>query len=566
MSHPRSLEYSEEIIMNRKRGICSFSLISLIIIFPLHILVTNAQYASFAQGIPTIYLRPIRSEFFTNQTFVGDRFNVTVYVQDAPPIAAWQVHMEFNDSIINVTRWIEPTTDSQYIFHGKTTFANPIPPDPGYVHLDSGRARVQVTSPLFPTPPTQAPSSGSGSLCIFEFVIVAYPTNDMISSLLSIDSTDTVLLEPSGNDINPISKQDGFFNYTYVTTPPPPLRLVENPQFIQFTPYQNMTGNSFNTTIFVEGPASTVGLTSVSFTLSYDPFLFSINDVVLNNIWMGSHSDLTDPGQVTVMVSCLTPLSSEFTTGICTISLTVQGQETTPPQTLGYYVDTGINFTSSALLNSVGIAITQIPSYNQTVRIYAYQSNDAVLTITQPAIVGQGATIQNRTLFNVNVTVTDLYNPSVIQVKLFYDDSVMICIGITLIGEVESDELTDNLSQPGQATAKVSISGHTTSLISGPIFQFQFRAVTENAASNLNFSKPYGQDTFIQDTLGAIANATYLETTVHISARAVNDSNAGPPWELIIPAIIIGVGIAATITFIAVKGRRRKKRRLMRRT
>jgi len=493
----------------------SVLLLALLMFFLSRSPVAHVQCASFAQSTPIIYLQPTENLFYTNQTLVGDRFNVTVWVRDAPPIVAWQVHMEFSDSVINATRWVEPTTDPQYIFYGKETLPNPTPSTPGYGHLDIGRGSLQVESILFPT--TQPSSSGSGKLCIFEFNITRYPTSDTISSLLNITSADTVLLNPDGSDVSPVTKQDGSFNYTFVAVPT--LRLVEDPQFIQFTPYQNVTGSSFNTTVSVDGPASVAGLTNASFTLNYDPSLFSTSEsnVILNSIWVGPHDILIGTGQVTVAVSNPSPLPSEPTVLICMIAFTVQQQQTVPPQTLGDHINTSINFTSSTLLNSAGNAINRISPSNQTITIYAYQIKAAVLAITQPAITSAGTTIQNGTQFAVNVSITAVYNPSLIQVRLLYNQSVIMCNGVSHIGEVALDKFNSHIHQPDAAVANVSINGHTNPIISGPIFQFEFIAVTENATSYLNFSQPYGQGTLIQDSSGAIANVTYSEIVIHVS-------------------------------------------------
>jgi hypothetical protein len=202
---------------------------------------------------------------------------------------------------------------------------------------------------------------------------------------------------------------------------------------------------------------------------------------------------------------------------VCIIAFTVQGQQTVPPKTLGDHTDTTINFTSITLLNNAGNAISQISPSNQTVTIYACQTEAAVLAITQPAITSAGTAIQKGTQFAVNVSITAVYNPSFIQVKLLYNQSVILCNGVIHIDEAALDKFYYHVNQPGLAVANVSISGHTNPVISGPIFQFEFMAVTENATSYLNFSQPYGQDTIIQDSSGAIAKVTYSEIVIHVS-------------------------------------------------
>jgi hypothetical protein len=449
---------------------------------------------------------------------------VTVRVQDVPLIAAWQVYMEFEDSIINVTRWFEPTTDPQYIFYGKTTYANPTPPDPGYLHLNSSIGRVKVSGALWLPPPAQEPASGNGTLCVLEFMILSYPTSGNITSLLHINSKDTFLLDSDGAEISSVAKLDGSFSYIFITIPP--LRLIANPQFVHFTPYQNMTGGSFNMTVAVSGPTSEAGLHNVSFSLTYDLSLLSTSEsnVSLNNVWVGPYNFSVNAGQINISVSTPSSLPSEPNVVICIIEFMVLQQQAVPPEALGDYVETSINFTSSTMLDSVGNAISQISPSGQVVRIYAYQTETTILSISEPVITGPDTVIHNRTPFAVNVSMTDVYDPSLVQVELVYDQSIISCIDAIPIGDVASDESDINVSQPGLAIAKLSISGHQNPLISGPIFTFDFKAVTGNATIYLNFSRPYGKDTFIRDSSGTLVNATYHDTTIRVSARLLLES------------------------------------------
>jgi hypothetical protein len=107
---------------------------------------------SFAQT-PRIYVNPSAINYSTSTTNLGDKFNVTIWVENSPPVGAWQVYMEFNDSVINATRWFEPTWDPSYMFYTKTTSAMPTPPTPMYRHISAGRGSVMVAASLFPPPP-----------------------------------------------------------------------------------------------------------------------------------------------------------------------------------------------------------------------------------------------------------------------------------------------------------------------------------------------------------------------------------------------------------------------------
>jgi hypothetical protein len=156
-----------------------------------------------------LYLEP-STITLPETTPLGYLFNVTVKVENAPEVGGIQIYLEFDDSVINATRWFEPKTDSSYIFYGKATTALPTPPnDPGYVHLAQGRGRVLVSVSLFPPPPDQTPGQGNGTVCIFEFKTVATPAQQPLISELKINFPDTYLLDPDGNEVSDVIKDDG---------------------------------------------------------------------------------------------------------------------------------------------------------------------------------------------------------------------------------------------------------------------------------------------------------------------------------------------------------------------
>ncbi len=99
-----------------------------------------------------IYLDPSLFTFDASTVAVGDRFNVTVLVRNVEDFSLWQVKMVYNESIINVTRWFEPTWDPQYVFFNESTLAAPSPPDYGYVHGDAGNSSAMVGDLTLPLP------------------------------------------------------------------------------------------------------------------------------------------------------------------------------------------------------------------------------------------------------------------------------------------------------------------------------------------------------------------------------------------------------------------------------
>lgn len=168
-------------------------------------------------GVPAIYMMP-SANYYYRGTPLYTLFDVTIWVRDAPLISAWQVYLEFNDDILSVTKWTEPTTCPQYIFAGKTTSANPTPPDIGYVHMSPGKGMICVAASLFPTPPAQLPSSGCGKLCIITFKIMqlpaGLPSQPSLSCALAINKACTTLLDADGNDVTLVTKTDGKYMIT----------------------------------------------------------------------------------------------------------------------------------------------------------------------------------------------------------------------------------------------------------------------------------------------------------------------------------------------------------------
>jgi hypothetical protein len=165
---------------------------------------------------PRLYLDPSENVFDANVTNLGHRFNVTVWVANVTGLAAAQIYLEFNDTMINATRWFEPKNDTDYIFYGKTTSSAPsVSNETSYIHLAYGKARVMVTIVLFPTPPAQPTVSGSGKICTFEFNVTSLPPKNCILSLHNLtDIGQTYLLDGSGVEISGVKLEDG--SYTFI--------------------------------------------------------------------------------------------------------------------------------------------------------------------------------------------------------------------------------------------------------------------------------------------------------------------------------------------------------------
>jgi hypothetical protein len=236
------------------------------------------------QAASQIYLDPSVNVYSTTNATVGTLFNVTVKVNDVPPIeslinpgymgaAAWQVYMEFNDSVINVTRWFEPKNDPQYIFYGNTTSPNPTPPNPGYIHV-GGKGVIQVASNLFPTPPAVNGTSGPGpfKLCILTFNITKIPDSfsGSLSSTLHLSPADTFLLDVDGETI-PGTVEDGSYSIVYAP-PPPSIWLETTPSTYEAV----VPSQAFNVTINVMNVSEADYLIGVQFEIHYSTIYLEV--------------------------------------------------------------------------------------------------------------------------------------------------------------------------------------------------------------------------------------------------------------------------------------------------
>jgi hypothetical protein len=127
--------------------------------------------------------------------------------------------MNYNDTIINATRWFEPTWDTQYVFYGKTTIPAPQDtphPDGGYYlttysHTSLGEGKIIIGTCRFPAPLPGQGFTGSGKLAIVEFIVTLLPPEgEIYSCVLGIDNPSTYFLKVDGSEIS-VSKENGYY-------------------------------------------------------------------------------------------------------------------------------------------------------------------------------------------------------------------------------------------------------------------------------------------------------------------------------------------------------------------
>ena len=193
------------------------------VIAVLALLITSsvAVYRVSAQAT-TIYLNPSNNVYTTSTVSVGFKFNVSVWVQNtAVPIGGAQIYMEFNDSIINATRWFVPDTNSSFFMpEPPAVTIVPPPPDPAYIHIGSNLGSIGGLSVSKGGLPPVAPWGHDGLIMIIEFKVTAVPSSPgKFTSALHMNTADTFLLDADANTIGGVVVQDGHYE---VSMPAPP--------------------------------------------------------------------------------------------------------------------------------------------------------------------------------------------------------------------------------------------------------------------------------------------------------------------------------------------------------
>jgi hypothetical protein len=156
---------------------------------------------------------------------VGSKFNATFWVENVTDLFAFQVYVDCNDSLLNITNAWLPTTHEAWIFTGKTT----VQPVPAFYDLDENNytEAVKVGDSML----LGDPVNGSGILAIVEFEIIYVPDTGSVSCDLVIDYIDTFLLNFDLDEID-VAKNGGYYEFSAVApdeTPPDIHEVYQEP-------------------------------------------------------------------------------------------------------------------------------------------------------------------------------------------------------------------------------------------------------------------------------------------------------------------------------------------------
>lgn len=195
--------------------------------------------------------------FYTNVTSVGFRFNATVWVSNVNDLYAYQVHLNYNATLLNATRAWLPTWNSTWVFYDRTTVLLSPVFKANYVEIGDAIWGIEETF------------NGTGLLAVIEFEVIKAPLKfQNVSSAFKIDNKDTILLNFDLEDI-PATKTNGFYEYNW----PPRPWLEVTPTLVELGPYPPAIGKHFDITVWLKGLEASWKLVNVAFGLTYNSTL-----------------------------------------------------------------------------------------------------------------------------------------------------------------------------------------------------------------------------------------------------------------------------------------------------
>jgi hypothetical protein len=249
----------------------------------------NKAYAVDIQPPISMWMDPPQINYTTATLNVGDKFNVTVWVNAqndtvTQQVFTWQIKVGFDPSLLVCTgAGYSAGTISQF-FQGQTTI--PVTPV------------ISATDVAFGETLLSGNKTGNASLCWIEFQVGAAPndTTPTLSSnleFMGLPTADTFLLDPDLNAVSSLVGYNATFNYSVAaadTTPPTIGEVSTTPSGNEI---QENTAVSVNATITDDPAGSGVANAILSYTVDNGTTWTNVTLTSSGTTWSG-----TIPGQV----------------------------------------------------------------------------------------------------------------------------------------------------------------------------------------------------------------------------------------------------------------------------
>jgi hypothetical protein len=427
------------------RKILVFSIFAMLILGLL-----PATFFAQATDSTEVLVVPPTISFDTSTATIGTPFNLSVYVKGVDDMKTWQVKMSYNHSVINITRWYEPTWDASYVFYGKGTLPVPAPPGFSYGSVSATEGWVGVGCSLFPAPSSGGGFTGDGLLCILEFEVKTLPGKyEQFTSDFDITYTaDTFWIRAGESAKNAYDVYtNGDYSIDWVLPPKP--KLAVDPSYREFSPWVDAVGQTFNETVLIKGLDPAWGLTNVTFSLCFNSTLIDVVDITPDALWGTPdiavvHTTPWDHIDVTLKDPTTTPGGD---VALIEIQFEVLYQGEVPPRVSGDYDETPLFFCGDYTLFDHVNEIETLDPIEGLVRIYCLMTLPlAWLEVVDPTdgdheiVIGPEPSIDKE--FEVNVIIKNMHPEWHLigyQFRLLFDDTLMEGVDIT-----EGPFLTDS--------------------------------------------------------------------------------------------------------------------------
>jgi len=350
-------------------------------------------------AVPTIYIVPdtVKGAEWTP----GKLFNLTAYVDVGTDVAAFQVDLQVDDNVLNITRAWRPFLDPLWIFKGKTTIG-PAPSlhDYNYNGIYDDVWVGDTTNPL-----SGVTFTSKKLLAIIEIKVLSIGYSD-----IPTDFVDTYLLDSIGEEIPEVIKLGSWFDNR------PPIRTARvSLDPIKIADPALTPCNNFNVSVKIINASE---LNSFQFKLTYNQTILNVTTATLNSSFF--------PGTPTVII--------DNTNGILTFSATI-----TPPAPVS-----GNGTLAIITFHVVGLGRTLItlpdtdlslqqkdgtpqPFYKPIPPAVFNNVVMARLYVDPPEIIDP--TLHPGSLVIINITIDDVENMYGYEFKLSYDPDILTALG-----------------------------------------------------------------------------------------------------------------------------------------
>ncbi|MDH7563915.1 MAG: hypothetical protein QHH24_03400 [Candidatus Bathyarchaeota archaeon] len=389
-----------------------------------------------------IYLVPSTISYTTSTMPGSGLFTVSVWVETDTDLGGVQVYMEFDDSIINATRFISESGNPSFFMPQPPPASElPAPPDPGYQHLGPNKGRVQVAVSKGGLPPN-APWGHSGIFGTFEFEITALPQkSETLTCALHLNTSSTYFLDPTSGEVPGVSKEDG--SYTLIWAPPTtnPYFAVDPASKVFGPDPPSAIGQAFDETIMLKNLDAAWGITAASCRLTYNSTVIDVmgglaNITVNTADWDGATSVTYVAGQIDISVATSKTLGGNVL--IATITFTVLIQKNAPPAPLTDKDESPLTLSNEACQDHVG-PIPTSASVNGLVTVWPLRQLDLPWLEVVPTHSIMGPDPDIGETFTVGIKLTS--KPPIyldpawkligVQFRLFYDPTLIGVVGVT---------------------------------------------------------------------------------------------------------------------------------------